>query len=171
MLSQPCKSIVDLVQFFKDNQVVKVLDYGAGKLRNSIYLLNKGFKVYACDTEKQIRKINSLMEVNEFPYLINESQLMSHRLNVDLVVSNYVLNIIEDDSDKLKYIKNTYNSLKKRGYLLLEVRRRTERTPRDCTKAFTKKELNNFILNCNFEKLKDYSSKRSVVFLYQKTGL
>jgi len=171
MLSQPCKSIVDLTKFFKDNQVVKILDYGAGKLRNSIYLLKKGFEVYACDTESQIRKINYLIKANSLPYLIDESKLMSYKLNVDLVVSNYVLNIIDGDSEKLKYIRNTYFSLKQRGYFLLEVRRRTEKTPNNCFQAFTKEEVNDFILNYNFEKIDDYSSNRSIIFLYQKTKL
>jgi len=168
MMSQPCKSIVNLVPFFKNNQVLKVLDYGAGKLRNTIYLLKKGFEVYACDTAKQIKKVNSLIGADKLPYIIDESRLISHRLNVDLVVSNYVLNIIKEDSDKLKYIKNVYDILKQRGYFLLEVRRKTERTPTDCAKAFTKEELNCLISSYDFKKIKDYSSKISIIFLYQK---
>lgn len=51
------ESIIRFTPFFQKRQVARVLDYGAGTLRNAAFLADKGFSVYAADIPEQVERI------------------------------------------------------------------------------------------------------------------
>ncbi|TDX47987.1 class I SAM-dependent methyltransferase [Orenia marismortui] len=165
-----CDSIRWFISSYKKDGISYILDYGAGKLRNSIYLSELGFKVYACDITDQINKIRSLKKSEELYCTIDEKFLVNYRLAFDLIISNYVLNIIKKDYARKEYIRNTYLNLKRSGYLLVEVRKRTKNTPDRCVTAYYQQELDDMILSERFKKVDELSFSKSIVGVYRKDG-
>lgn len=101
---------------------LKILDYGCGKLRNSMYLIKKGFKnISILDSDTQINNIKNKVDLSIFSNVFSISTYNPKPL-FDIVLCSFVLNVIEDYIIRVKVLDNIYNSLKENGYLLLEVR-------------------------------------------------
>ena len=110
-----CASLKKYVARFDKN--VKILDWGCGKLRNSLYLLNLGYDVSILDTEEQIIRIDKKI-IKNFKTFINNTDE-----KFDLILNSFVLNVISDIEIRNNVITNIYNSLNNDGYAIFEVRR------------------------------------------------
>lgn len=177
-MSPVALSVMRYAPFFKRKNALKVLDYGAGKLRNALYLTEAGFHVFAADTPEQVRRIRELDAVNRLDGLLDNQQLRLGGLNADLVVSTYVFNIIPDDDEKFQYIRNASINLRPQGYLLIEVQCRRE-SPQcgsgcsshmkcpSCAKACSLEELDGIVNPFGFKRLCHYYRRHALAVVYQ----
>jgi hypothetical protein len=156
----------------------KVLDYGAGKLRNSLFLARAGFSVYAADLPEQLRWIRSCDFSGKFSGILDAEQLSVSRLNADLVVSTYVFNIITDCREKSRYLENVVRNLRPEGYLLMEVRCRKEDAAcgigyvnylkkSGCAKSYSHEELDGLLKPFGFKRLCHYYRRNALAVVYQ----
>lgn len=99
---------------------LSVLDYGAGKLRNAIYLLSKNIDTHILDSKLQISRIDSdiLNKFSMFYYIGDKIESI-----YDIVLCSYVINVIPSPSDRGEVLTTIYKSLKENGTLVLEVRK------------------------------------------------
>jgi tellurite methyltransferase len=167
-------------RFFQQKKLVSVLDYGAGTLRNSTYLAEAGFRVYAADIPAQVERIMEMSGRSRLAGVLACDQLESSRLEVDLVLSSYVFNIIPDGSEKSRYLKNIVLNLRPEGYLLIEVRCRIESDRCDsgcshghkcssCVKTYSHQELDEMLTPYGFKRISHYYRKHAVAVLYQRS--
>lgn len=98
-----------------------VLDFGAGKLRNSLFLHDNGFKVDIYDIPEQINKltVQNLSKIDTVYSKINEIED-----SYDIVMCSFVINVIEDVNIRKDIIKNIEKFLKKDGHAIIEVRKK-----------------------------------------------
>lgn len=157
-------SVQVLVPYWQHYHVVSVIDYGAGNLRNSRYLKNLGFKVLAVETPRHLKKISSMLVSSRIAAL--ESCLISNcRLNADLVLLNFVLNIIDDKREREEIIENVYLNLKPGGFFLVEVK---EKNKNFSTKGMSEGALDNEIVHYGFEKELLLRRRGLLAVLYRK---
>jgi tellurite methyltransferase len=171
-------SVMRYATFFKNRKALKVLDYGAGKLRNSLYLAGSGFHVYAADLPEQVRRIRELRAAERLEGLLENNQLSAGGLEADLVISTYVFNIIADDGERIRYLRNACINLRPRGYLLIEVQCRKEssrcgsgcsshmKSP-PCAKACSLEELDDMLRLFGFTRLCHYHRRHALAAVYQ----
>lgn len=119
-------SVATYSRFFRQEHARTVLDYGAGTLRNALYLADQGFTVYAADLREQVKNLRSRPEVPRLAGLFEVEELARIRLGVDLVLSTYVFNIIRQETERQRYLRNVVRNLRPGGYLLIEVCSRTD---------------------------------------------
>lgn len=177
-MSPVALSVMRYAPFFKRKNALKVLDYGAGKLRNALYLTEAGFHVFAADTPEQVRRIRELDAVKRLDGLLENHQLSLGGLDADLVVSTYVFNIIPDEVEKFKYLRNASINLRPQGYLLIEVQCRRE-SPQcgsgcsahmkcpSCAKACSLEELDGMVKPFGFMRLCHYHRRHALAAVYQ----
>lgn len=178
VMSPVALSVKRYAAFFKRINALKVLDYGAGKLRNALFLTEEGFHVYAADTPEQVRRIRELGIVDRIDGLLENRELSLGGLNADLVVSTYVFNIIPDDWEKFQYLRNACINLRPQGYLLIEVQCRHE-SPQcgsgcsahmkcpSCAKACSLEELDGMVKPFGFTRLCHYYRRHALAVVYQ----
>lgn len=168
-------SVARYHRFFKKRKAYNVLDYGAGKLRNAAFLSGEGFNVYAADLPEQLNRVRGLNAANNLHGLVETGQLPKSRLNVDVVISTFVLNIIIDLEERARYINNIVKNLRPGGYLLIEVRCREMSVKGDCgcakcatcAKSYSREELDQLLAPHGFKRLARYYGRRSLGVLYQ----
>lgn len=108
----------------QENNINKtVIDYGCGKLRNCIYLDNKGFNVAIYDTETQINTLHMKYsdQVNKFK-ILTKKNIENIEFQYDIILCSFVLNVIVYEKERKEVLRNIYNLLKEQGSLYLEVR-------------------------------------------------
>jgi SAM-dependent methyltransferase len=166
-------------RFFKTQHATDVLDYGTGSMRNAVYLAQKGFSVYAADIPEQVAKLRNCPALAHVERLLATDDLPLSNLNVDLVLSTYVFNIIMSSSERHAYLDNAVANLKTGGYLLMEVRCRTleERCDATCTdyfscaecsKTLTHDELDILLTPHGLRRISHYYRSHAVSAIYQK---
>jgi SAM-dependent methyltransferase len=172
-------SVSKYLNFFRKQALHSVLDYGAGTLRNASFLAEAGFRVYAADVPEQVQRILEMASREKLAGVLVADELNDSRLGVDLVVSSYVLNIIPDETEKSRYLRNIEINLRPEGYLLVEVRCRTEsaycssgcssgqKCP-SCIKTYSHRELDQMFIPFGFKRLSHYYRRHSVAVLFQK---
>lgn len=171
-------SVERYYRFFRQQQARNVLDYGAGKLRNSLFLADAGFCVYAADLPEQVRRIRAGSAAARLAGLLETGELRRSRLNVDLVISNYVFNIIPDGVEKERYLKNTVRNLRPDGYLLVEVRCRRDKELcgsgcshymkcQSCVKTYSHEELDQLVTPHGFRRVCHYYRRHALAVVYQ----
>lgn len=165
--------------FFRKRQAINVLDYGTGTMRNALYMANQGFKVFAADLPDQIAKLRGGTASRQMERLLVTDELPDSCLNVDLVLSTYVFNIIMESSGRNIYLKNAVANLKPDGYLLMEVRcrkpqERCDTTCSDyfscgeCSKTLTHEELDTLLNPHGLKRISHYYRSHAVSAIYQK---
>lgn len=178
MRSSAAKSVERYVPFFRHRKTGKVLDYGAGKLRNSLFLAKAGFSVYAADLPEQVNWIRSCDVSGKFSGILDAEQLSVSRLNADLVVSTYVFNIISDCREKSRYLENVVRNLRPEGYLLMEVSCRKGLAEcgigcvnylkeSGCAKSYSHEELDGLLNPFGFRRLCHYYRRNALAVVYQ----
>ena len=178
-MTRAAGSITRYSRFFRQSQAETVLDYGAGTLRNSLYLAQKGFTVYAADLPEQMEIQRGRPDARWLAGLLDVGELEQSRLDVDLVLSTYVFNIIMDDAEQRRYLDNVVANLRPGGYLLMEVRCRRQETicsPScshhfkcvSCAKTFSHEELDSLITPYGFRRICHYYQHHAVAAIYQR---
>lgn len=110
------KNMRELVEFLDKD--IEILDFGSGKLRNSNYLNKTGFKnVSILDTPIQVSKYSQEEKEKFKNVFINNIEG-----KYDLILCNYVLNVIPNKLEREEIIKDIYLHLKDKGIALFEVR-------------------------------------------------
>jgi len=112
------------VKIFKKNRYKKVLDLGCGTGRNTIYLAQKGFSVYALDASKTgieitKKKAQELKLIN-IKYKVADMKKTSYPKNYfDAVICIFVLShgLLKDNEAAVNEI---YRILKPKGMLVTE---------------------------------------------------
>jgi len=165
-------------QFFKARQAMDVLDYGTGSMRNAVYLSRKGFNVYAADLPEQVEKLRNCPALIHIERLLAADELSKSNLNVDLVLSTYVFNIIMNSDERLSYLANAVANLKPGGYLLMEVRCRQPHEKcntvckdyfscEECSKTLTHEELDGLLNPHGLRRISHYYRSHAVAAIYQ----
>jgi SAM-dependent methyltransferase len=174
------ESIRRYSRFFKTQSALDVLDYGTGTLRNATYLAREGFNVYAADLPEQVEKLRGCPALAYIERLLDTDELSHSRLNVDLVLSTYVFNIIMDSRGRETYLENAVANLKQGGYLLMEVRCPKPHDQCDstcneyfacseCSKTLTHEELDTLLNPHGLRRISHYYRSHAVSAIYQKT--
>jgi hypothetical protein len=165
--------------FFRKKQAVNVLDYGTGTMRNAIFMARQGFRVYAADLPEQVDKLRGCPALSHIERLLATDELADSQLNVDLVLSTYVFNIIMESSLRHEYLNNAVVNLKAGGYLLMEVRCRKPEERCDatcidyfscaeCSKTLTHEELDVLLNPHGLKRISHYYRRHAVCAIYQK---
>lgn len=177
-MSSVAKSVEIYTPFFKNKKTRKILDYGAGRLRNALFLTEAGFRVYAADVPQQVRWIRTCGAADKLAGILDSDQLCRSRLNADLVVSTYVFNIIPENKEKIRYLRNITRNLRPGGYLLIEVCRGKESGECEsgcsqylkcsiCTKTYSHEELDGIVKPFGFRRVCFYYRRRALAAVYQ----
>lgn len=172
------ESVKRYCRFFKAQRAMEVLDYGTGTMRNAVYLAQEGFSVYAADLPEQVHKLRGCPALMHVERLLAADELPRSNLNVDLVLSTYVFNIIMDSAGRHTYLKNTVANLKPGGYLLMEVRcrrphERCDMTCNDyfacaeCSKTLTHEELDTLLNPHGLHRISHYYRSHAVTAIYR----
>lgn len=177
-MSTAAESVRRYSRFFKTQQAMGVLDYGTGTMRNAVYLAQEGFNVYAADLPEQVERLRGCPAVQHIERLLATDELTQSNLNVDLVLSTYVFNIIMDSGERHTYLENAVTNLKPGGYLLMEVRcrkphERCDTTCKDfflcpdCSKTLTHEELDVLLAPHGLRRLSHYYRSHALTAIYQ----
>lgn len=178
-MSTAAESVRRYSRFFKTRHAMDVLDYGTGTMRNAVYLGKEGFSVYAADLPEQVEKLRGCPALKHVERLLATDELPQSNLNVDLVLSTYVFNIIMDNAERYAYLKNVVANLKPGGYLLMEVRCRKPHeqcttacpdyfTSTECSKTLTHEELDVLLTPHGLRRISHYYRSHAVSAIYQK---
>lgn len=118
----------------------KILDYGCGKLRNTIFLLNQGFHVDAVDTQVQIlnlqqKYLEAVTNLENIETLIKldriyEDKEFDKEEEYDICLCSFVLNVVSEKDERKEIIQKIYRAVKKGGLIYIETR-----TDKDILKA------------------------------------
>jgi len=154
----------------------KILDFGAAKLRNTLYLLKKGFHVYAVEFKKvydrpqgkefleKCEKYKNFHKVT-FPdgfYKLNEK--------FDLILMINVLNVMPIFNERLCALALCWDKLKDNGHLLIYHMRAAASDPH---KYSNTNKLNDGWLTARDRQLQNFyvePSKREIFAMAKATG-
>jgi SAM-dependent methyltransferase len=164
-MGTPAVSVVQYGPFFAEEEAWHVLDYGTGMLRNAVYLTDRGFRVYAADLPAHLEKLAGREELSRLEGVLSTDELPHAGLNVDLVISTYVFNILRSREERNLYLANAAANLRPGGYFLMEVACPRNGLPcgsecprhfRDdcCAKALTHEELDAFLEPYGFRRVR-----------------
>lgn len=124
--SVPAPAIPDIAADLKKQGMMKVLDFGAGKLRNSLFLLSKksGFKVWAVEfndcfqTPKGQERLVQANRYKNFFLLEFPHKFLESKVEADAVLLVNVANVVPDEGDRKMIIKECTKRLKPGGWFL-----------------------------------------------------
>lgn len=108
----------------KPNNTV-ILDFGAAKLRNTLYLLSRGYTVYACEfndlyqrSQQAFNHKTLALKHNNFHPLIFPKEFIKFEDNqFDFILLINVLNIMPIPTERLKVLEICRQKIKENGYL------------------------------------------------------
>lgn len=169
-------------RFFKQQNAVRVLDFGTGNMRNALYLSKQGFTVYAADLPEQVEKLMDYPAVNQVERLLATDELSHGNLCVDLVLSTYVFNIIMGNKERYNYLKTAVSNLRPGGYLLIEVRCRRPDEPCDsscsdylspetCAKTLSHEELSDLLAPHGMRRVSHYYRNHALSAIYRRDDI
>jgi hypothetical protein len=102
-----------------------ILDFGGAKLRNTLYLLEKGYTVYSCEYKDLFKKsrqaknyLAKAKEYDNFRQLIFPNDFIKFKKKFDIVLLINVLNIIPKPIERLCILVLCKSKMKKNGRLL-----------------------------------------------------
>lgn len=111
-VAQSVKSNVDIVKS-------PVLDYGAGKLRNSKFLVEKGFSVSVLDIPEQVAKWSDEdKQLFEAVYSEKPNDIL-----FQTIFNTFVLNVVPEETIRKDILANIHSLLHPNGTVIIEVRR------------------------------------------------
>ena len=179
-MTTPASSVVRYSGFFKSMGVVNVLDYGAGTLRNALYLADLGMNVYAADIPQQVRVMKGHPDAKRLAGILSAAELKRSRLKVDLVICTYVFNIIVRRCEKENYLDNAVANLRQGGFMLVEVNSRQSdvgcASPLhhyfgcdDKARSYTHLDMDRFLMPHSFQRVCHYYSSHALAAVYRLT--
>ena len=177
-MSKAANSVAIYAKFFLLSRVKTVLDYGAGTLRNALFLLDQGFTVYAADLPQQVQALRSHPGVQRLAGLLEVEQLQQSRLGVDLVLSTYVFNIISQKEKRQRYLENVVSNLRPGGQLLMEVCSRRDETEwgsagdlqpncGDCARTFSHGQLDALLAPYGLQRVCHYYRHHALAAVFR----
>jgi hypothetical protein len=177
-MTKPANSVAHYSRFFSWSHADTILDYGAGTLRNALYLADQGFTVYAADVPEQVKVLRNHPEAHRLAGVLDVSDLKQSRLGVDVVLSTYVFNIIIPKAQRRLYLDNVVANLRHGGYLLMEVSCPREQiecstvcshyfSRDDYGKTYTHDELDRVLAPYGFERVCHYYSYHALAAIYR----
>ena len=114
----------DVEAEFKSRKFTKILDFGAGKLRNTRYLLRKGYRVWAVefkegyDTPKAEQIFGQTQKkYDKFFFLEYPCSFLQFKGEFDAVLLINVVNIVPQPEDRKKILVECAKRLKRGGLL------------------------------------------------------
>lgn len=178
-MTRPATSVMRYAQFFRLARVRSVLDYGAGLLRNSLYLAGAGFEVYAADVPGQVKVLCTHPEAGQLAGILTADELQEARLGVDLVISTFVFNIIETKAQREQYLQNVKLNLRPGGFFLIEVNSRHGDETADSARqlcqncngnanGYTHSEMDRLLALYSFDRICHYYSSHALAAIYRK---
>lgn len=180
-MTKAANSVIRYSRYFSSAGVVKVLDYGAGTLRNALYLADQGFTVYAADLPQQVKVMKGHPWVNRLAGVLDVGELKESSLGVDLVVCTYVFNIIVRRTQKERYLDNVVANLRPGGFLLIEVNSRPQEA--GCVsslhqyfscdnkaRSYSHKDIDAFLKPHKFQRICHYYSTHALAAVYRLAG-
>jgi len=103
----------------------KILDLGAAKLRNTVYLLKKGYSVNSCEYEDLFQRMGQAVDFLEkaekyknFKKLVYPSEFLKNDEKFDVILLINVINIMPDPNERFILLKRCRELLKENGILL-----------------------------------------------------
>jgi ubiquinone/menaquinone biosynthesis C-methylase UbiE len=120
--TKPADELYSIAIRWKENGIRKVLDLGCGIGRNSIFLSQVGFDVYACDlSESGIDRLNKVIKERNLPIITTIADMHSlpyESKYFDALLAFYVIYHTNKEGIK-KVISEIYRVLKDRGEAFL----------------------------------------------------
>lgn len=177
-MTRAATSVMRYARYFALAGVRRVLDYGAGLLRNSLYLSEQGFQVYAADLPEQVKALSLHPGARRLAGLLPVGDLAHAGLGVDLVVSTYVLNIIGSREKRGQYLENVVRNLIPGGLFLIEVNGRSDDAPcmsvlrhyPECdgsARSYHCEDLDRLLVPYSFRRICHYYSSHAVAAVYR----
>jgi len=121
----PIKGLSDVVAEFKKRKFKTIIDFGAGKLRNTMYLLQENFKVYSVEFKEAFSTPNAKERLEEarsfknFFFLKYPKDFLDFNKMADAIIMVNVVNIVPEESERKKILRECAIRLKHNGLLLL----------------------------------------------------
>ncbi len=115
----------DVTSEFKKKGYKNILDFGAGKLRNTLYLLNQGFKVWSVEFQKAFdtpAAKEMLAEASKFKgffFLEYPHEFLKFQEELDAGILINVINIVPERRERRKILRECAKRIKRGGLLLL----------------------------------------------------
>ncbi|GFO65102.1 class I SAM-dependent methyltransferase [Geomonas paludis] len=174
----PATSVIRYARYFRLAKVHRVLDYGAGLLRNALYLTEQGFEVYAADVPEQVKALAAHPQAGRLAGLLTVGELAQAGLAVDLVLCTFVFNILATRNRKKQYLDNVVANLRPGGLFLIEVNSRQDDMAcgsvlqhyYSCdgnAKSYNHDELDRQLSPFGFERVCHYYSSHALAALYR----
>lgn len=99
-----------------------ILDYGAGKLRNSKFLMKNGYKVSIVETKRQLEALKQDPDLSQLEHIYAVEDEIEQTF--EAILCSFVLNVIPDINERSYVLQRSYYLLKDSGKLFVEVRKR-----------------------------------------------
>jgi SAM-dependent methyltransferase len=124
-LSNVFNQVFDYLKIEKDEKVNRILDFGAGKLRNTLFFLKKDYYVTAVEYEKLSRESSQAQEMladagrfrTRFKELVFPHEFISSSGKYDVILLVNVLNIMPVPSERLMVLQECHKKLREGGHL------------------------------------------------------
>ncbi len=114
----------DVLAQFRDRDLKKICDFGAGRLRNSLYLLRKQFKVWAVEfkeaeeTDFGKKMYAKARKYDDFFVLKYPDQFLGFDHKFDAILLINVCHIVPKESERKRILRECRDRLKDSGLLL-----------------------------------------------------
>ncbi|HXM47883.1 MAG TPA: class I SAM-dependent methyltransferase [Pyrinomonadaceae bacterium] len=120
------KVFEEVLKEFPKTRKIKVLDFGAGKLRNSIYFLDRGHIVYAVEYEglknssRHAKKLFAQADEHSknFKEYIFPQEFLKSKEEFDLIILVNVLTVMPVPAERWLVLMQCHQRLKPSGYVL-----------------------------------------------------
>lgn len=125
--SSPAPGVADVAADLRKQKMVRVLDFGAGKLRNSLFLLSQtkaNFKIWAVEfkdcfqTPAGQQRLAEANRYKGFFFLEFPHKFFQSKFEVDAVFLINVANVVPDESDRKAIIEECTKRLRIGGWFL-----------------------------------------------------
>ncbi len=120
----PSHVISEVAQFFTNNNVNKVLDFGAGNLRHTFPLLKLGFSVCAVEFEQQFSRspdcrkaLEKARRIGEFSELMFPNPFIANRRKFDAALLCFVLPTMPREKERKKLLDLIQKKLEDKSYI------------------------------------------------------
>jgi hypothetical protein len=123
----PTPGFADIVAHLQGNGMTRILDFGAGKLRNSEYMLSlkAGFRVWAVEYQEVFVKPDGAARLAEIQrkykgFFLKRwpDEFLDWDVEVDAVLLINVANVIPDEGDRQLIVRECTKRLRRGGWFL-----------------------------------------------------
>jgi len=118
-------AFAEVFDYLGDKEQLRILDFGAAKLRNTVYLLKKGYEVQPVEFEKLLNEAGQALEMREkakefkdkFSEPVFPNAFVNAKQRFDLVLLINVLSIMPVPAERLMVLEYCREKLKVGGHL------------------------------------------------------